>query len=166
MLAGMPDYPRIPYGLADFRRIRRDGYLYVDKTRFLRQLEDVNFAVFIRPRRFGKSCWISLLEHYYDSRFADEFDTLFAGTDIGRDPTGRRSRYVVLRFNFSEFDDAPTTLEERFREYCARIIRYTLRRRPDLFPPDILNAILAPSSVSGQLGELFHHAAEQGIPLY
>ncbi len=78
MLAAMADYPRIPYGLADFRRIRREGYPYVDKTRFLRLFEEVDFAVFIRPRRFGKSCWISLLEHYYDRRFSGEFDDLFA----------------------------------------------------------------------------------------
>ena len=70
----MADFPRISYGLADFGRIRREGYLYVDKTRFIRQFEEVDFAVFIRPRRFGKSCWISLLEHYYDRRFAGEFE--------------------------------------------------------------------------------------------
>ena len=58
----LPAYPRIPYGEADFMRIRRNGWLYVDKTRFLRRLEQERYAFLIRPRRFGKSLWVTLLE--------------------------------------------------------------------------------------------------------
>ena len=75
-------WPRIPYGEADFRRIRLNRWLYVDKTRFVRTLEDERYVFFIRPRRFGKTCWLSLLENYYDRRWAHEFDTVFAGTAI------------------------------------------------------------------------------------
>ena len=57
--------PPIPYGWADFALIRREGALYVDKTRFLHELEDERYAFLIRPRRFGKSCWVSMLENYY-----------------------------------------------------------------------------------------------------
>ncbi len=49
-------FPTIPYGLAYFGGIRREGCLYVDKTRFLRSLEQERFVFFIRPRRFGKTC--------------------------------------------------------------------------------------------------------------
>ena len=80
-------YPRIPYGEASFRRIRVNGWLYVDKTRFLRPLEDERYVFFIRPRRFGKSCWLSLLECYYGRHWAHEFEDLFGGTDLGRAPT-------------------------------------------------------------------------------
>ncbi len=162
----MPDYPRIPYGIADFRRIRLDGELYVDKTRFVRALEDIRYAVLIRPRRIGKSCWISLLEHYYDRRFAGHFDALFAGTDIGRNSTEERSRYVTLRFDFSEFRNAPEVLEASFEEHCAREIRLTTERHPDLFSKEAARAILAPSSVNGKLGELFAHTAAHDIALY
>ena len=93
-----PAHPRIPYGEADFRRIRLNRWLYVDKTRFLRRLEEERYAFLIRPRRFGKSLWISLLENYYDRFWADDFEATFAGTDIGQDPTGEQSRYVTLRF--------------------------------------------------------------------
>ena len=62
-------YPRIPYGEMSFRRIRVNGWLYVDKTRYLRPLEDERYVFFIRPRRFGKSCWLSLLECYYGCAF-------------------------------------------------------------------------------------------------
>ena len=59
-------YPPIPYGWADFEAMRRERTLYVDKTRFLHDLEQERYAFLIRPRRFGKSCWVALLESYYD----------------------------------------------------------------------------------------------------
>ena len=59
-------WPRIPYGWADFRAIRLEKRLYVDKTRFLHALEEERYAFLIRPRRMGKTCWVSLLENYYD----------------------------------------------------------------------------------------------------
>ena len=89
----VPAYPRIPYGEADFRGIRLNGWLYVDKTRFLRRLERERYVLLIRPRRFGKTLWVSLLENYYDRFWADDFDASFADTDIGQHPTGEQSRY-------------------------------------------------------------------------
>ena len=102
-------YPRIPYGEANFKRIRVNGWLYVDKTRFVHALEAERYVFLIRPRRMGKTCWVSLLENYYDRRKADEFEAVFGGTHLGRQPTENRHRYVVLRFNFSAFDDTPWT---------------------------------------------------------
>ena len=93
-------YPRIPYGWANFRAIRLEKRLYVDKTRFVHALEEERYVFLIRPRRFGKTCWVSLLENYYDRREADEFEDVFGGTDLGRQPTENRHRYVILRFNF------------------------------------------------------------------
>ena len=159
-------YPPIPYGDADFKRIRLTGSLYVDKTRFLRRLEHVRFAVLIRPRRFGKSCWISLLEHYYDRTRGDAFDTVFGGTDIARQPTDERNRYVVLRFNFSAFNDSPQMLERNFEEYCRLEIRHALERNPDLFPAPALERVLAPDFVAGVLNELFTWAGDHGVALY
>ena len=113
-----PAHPRIPYGEADFRRIRLNRWLYVDKTRFVRRLEEERYTFLIRPRRFGKSLWVSLLENYYDRFWADGFEATFAGTDIGQDPTGEQSRYVTLRFNFSMVNDKLDTLEREFETYC------------------------------------------------
>ncbi len=159
-------WPRIPYGEMSFPRIRRNGWLYVDKTRYLRPLEDERYAFFIRPRRFGKSCWLSLLECYYGRHWAHEFDDLFGDTDIGRAPTAERGRYVVVRFDFSAFDDTPDTLRERFEGYCHTKLRYALERHPDLFPEAPLRRILAPPAIDGRLTELFAYAGEHGIPLY
>ena len=159
-------YPRIPYGEADIRRIRLNGWLYVDKTRFLRRLEEESYVFLIRPRRFGKSLWVSVLENYYDRTRADEWHAIFDGTDIGRQPTGDRSRYVILRFNFSAFDDTLETLRERFEAYCEMVIRRALERNADLFPDSAARRILAPAAVEGRLGELFMYAGDNAIPLY
>ena len=159
-------YPRIPYGWADFRAIRLENRLYVDKTRFVHALEEERYVFLIRPRRFGKSCWVSLLDNYYDRTRADEFEVIFGGTDLGRQPTANRHRYVVLRFDFSAFDDTLETLRERFEEYCQLEVRHALERNADLFPEAARQHICAPSSVNGQLNELFLYAGDHGIPLY
>ncbi len=159
-------YPEIPYGWADFEAMRREGCLYVDKTRFLHALENERYVVLIRPRRFGKSCWVSLLENYYDRRRADRFEALFAGTDIGRHPTPNRHRYVILRFDFSAFDDTLETLRERFEYYCFQNLRYALETNADLFTPAAVRRILAAPSIDTKLNELFLHTREHDIPLY
>ena len=159
-------WPRIPYGEADFRRIRLNRWLYVDKTRFVRTLEEERYVFFIRPRRFGKTCWLSLLENYYDRRWAHEFDTVFAGTDLGREPTAERHRYVVLRFNFSMVNDALPRLERSFETYCHMELRGALERYPDLFPEAAQRRILGPDGITDKLAELFHFAGEHGLPLY
>ena len=106
----------------------------------MRPLEDERYVFFIRPRRFGKSCWLALLECYYGRHWAHEFESLFEGTDVGREPTAERGRYVIVRFDFSAFDDTPETLEERFQEYCFIRLRHALERHPDLFPEAALRA--------------------------
>ena len=162
----LPVHPRIPYGEADIRRILRNGWLYVDKTRFLRRLEQERYAFLIRPRRFGKSLWASLLENYYDRFWADGFDATFAGTDVGRDPTGEQSRYVTLRFDFSNVNDKLETLEREFETYCLIELRGTLERHPDLFPEATRQRILAPASIATKLAELFRYAGDHDVPLY
>ena len=162
----VPAHPRIPYGQSDFRRIRLRRWLYVDKTRFLRRLEQENYVFLIRPRRFGKSLWVSLLENYYDRWWGHEFDATFAGTDIGRNPTAERHRYVVLRFDFSMVNDKLETLEREFETYCMIELRGALRRHPDLFPEAAVRDILEPPSIANKLGELFRYVGDHDIPLY
>ena len=158
--------PAVPYGRAHFKGIRQEGCLYVDKTRFIREMEKTNHVFLIRPRRFGKSLWLSVLDSYYDRKQADEFDAIFGGTDIGRRPTENRSRYVILRFNFSAFNDKLETLEECFEEYCLTQLHWALERNADLFPDAAMQRILSASNINGQLNKLFHYANEHGIPLY
>ena len=159
-------YPQIPYGWADFEAMRRERTLYVDKTRFLHDLEQERFAFLIRPRRFGKSCWVALLESYYDRNRADRFEAIFGGTDIARRPTPNRHRYVILRFDFSAFDDTLETLRERFETYCLIKLRGALERNRDLFPEPVIDRILCHPSIDGKLNQLFEYTGGQNIPLY
>ena len=158
--------PRIPYGRADFRGIRLDRSLYVDKTRFVRLLEEHNYVLFVRPRRFGKTCWLSMLECYYGRHHGEEFQALFGGTDIGASPTGNRSRYAVLRFDFSAIDAPLNALRDRFEECCDIDLRKALEQNDDLFTADERQAVLAHSSISTKLRQLFAIAGNRHVPVY
>src|SRR6056297_1839845 len=92
---------RIPYGIGDFEKIRQEKLYYVDKTKTIKELEKHQYPFFIRPRRFGKSLLISILEDYYDIEKKDVFDELFKGLWIHENPTEERNSYLVLRLDFS-----------------------------------------------------------------
>ena len=97
-----PDRKRIPYGMMNFAVIRRDDCYYVDKTRFIPMIEEADkFFFFIRPRRFGKSLTVNMLQHYYDILAKDKFEALFGDLYIGKHPTRDRNSYLVLYLNFS-----------------------------------------------------------------
>jgi hypothetical protein len=93
---------KFPYGIADFYGVRTENYFYVDRTGCIPQIEEAGKQLlFLRPRRFGKSLWLSTLENYYDLKKADEFERLFGGLAIGANPTPLRNQYFVLRWDFS-----------------------------------------------------------------
>ena len=92
----------ILYGVSDYAEIRKANAWFIDRTAKIRDLEGTRYALFLRPRRFGKSLLTSLLESYYDVRYADRFDFFFKGTDIGANPTDERGKYLILKFDFSE----------------------------------------------------------------
>jgi Predicted AAA-ATPase/PD-(D/E)XK nuclease superfamily len=93
---------KIPYGMSDFGQIRAEGFFYADKTPFLPVLEaGYRHVVFLRPRRFGKSTLVSMLEHYYDLGRRDRWDALFGGLWVHEHPTAEQSAYLVLTLDFS-----------------------------------------------------------------
>jgi hypothetical protein len=90
------------YGIANFKALREREFCCVDKTGFIEKLERYSdYLAFFRPRRFGKSLFLSTLEYYYDYKYKDDFDELFKGTWIGEHPTKERNSYSVLRLDFS-----------------------------------------------------------------
>ena len=158
--------PRIPYGRADFRGMRLDGSLYVDKTAFIRPLERHSYVLFIRPRRFGKTCWLRTLECYYGRHHREEFEAIFGGTDIGASPTDERGRYLVLWFDFSGMDAAPARMEERFEECCWIDLRRSLRQNKDIFDDAAMREVGAHSSINAKLRSVFTIAGERDVPVY
>ncbi|GHT54112.1 hypothetical protein AGMMS49982_18270 [Bacteroidia bacterium] len=123
---------RLPYGTSNFGKLITENYAYVDKTRFVEQLEnEANpYQFFIRPRKFGKSLFFSLLEHYYDLNRAANFEKLFGELYIGKHPTPNKNAYTVLKFDFSGLD---TSNEDRFRASFSGKIQMAVRRFVDVY---------------------------------
>ncbi len=160
------DVRTIPYGVSNFYDIRNENQLYVDKTRFIRLLEDHRNVFLIRPRRFGKSAWITMMMSYYDLKLADRFDWYFGDLDIGKDPTPHHNRYVTIPFDFSVVNDDIDTLEANFKEYGDTVLRDVFQRYPHLFPHEAAQTILGRSHIVGKLNELFAFSKRESIPLY
>lgn len=94
---------KFPYGISDFYKIITEGYLYIDRTDRISLLEEAGSTLlFLRPRRFGKSLLLSLLENYYDVAKAGEFERLFGHLAVGHNPTPLHNRYLVMRWDFSD----------------------------------------------------------------
>jgi len=127
---------RIPYGLADYKRLREEDCYYVDKTHHIPLIEAAPFYLFcLRPRRCGKSLWLSILQHYYDINMADQFDALFGDTYIGQNPTPDRNSYLVMMFNFSLVSPAMEEVRESFEENGRVVVEKFVRRYERFFEP-------------------------------
>jgi len=128
---------KIPYGLSNFETIQTENYYYFDKTRFIEILENYgsSYLFFLRPRRFGKSLFVSMLHYYYDIKAKDQFDALFGDTYIGKNPTPLRNTFPVLRFNFSMVKTFGSIDEIRtsFIKYIQSEIEYFIDKYNDFF---------------------------------
>jgi tRNA(Ser,Leu) C12 N-acetylase TAN1 len=112
----------IPYGIADFRSLILDNCYYVDRTQFIEKIENSNkYLFFLRPRRFGKSLTISMLEYYYGTQYKDEFDSMFSELYIGKPEhtTKGKNNYFVLRFDFTGINT--TNLDDILSEFNKKI---------------------------------------------
>ena len=106
---------KIPYGISNYGRILEKNCFYLDKTMYLPLLENAgDYLFFIRPRRFGKSLFISMMEAYYDVYYKDRFDELFDATFIHKNPTPEKNAYLVLKFDFSQVNPNPDKVENSF----------------------------------------------------
>jgi len=153
---------RFPYGLADFAALIDEGYFYVDRTDRIPLLEDAGKQLlFLRPRRFGKSLWLSTLENYYDLARADDFERLFGNLQIGRNPTPLRNRYFILKLNFSVVDprgDADAIAASFYDHLNGAIEAFALRYRTHL-PAAITvheNALRSWQALLAAVGETAH----------
>lgn len=109
---------KFPYGLADFYSLRKEGYFYQDRTHFIRIIEERGKQlVFLRPRRFGKSLWLSTLANYYDLARANDFAVLFGDLAIGQNPTPLHNQHLILRWDFSKvavFEDVDAIVQRLY----------------------------------------------------
>jgi len=143
---------KIIYGESNFRKIKiNNDYFYIDKTDYIEKLENINesFLIFLRPRRFGKSLFLSTLQYYYDENSKDEFEAMFHDTYIGQSPTPLKSSFRILFFEFSGInsDGGMETIYEGFKENIkSAIYRYFVKYGYDI-SRDSLNTIQTPTGL-------------------
>ena len=97
---------KIPYGISNYEQLIQDGYFYIDKTKYIEKLEEISEKniVILRPRKFGKTLFTSMLENYYDKNKKNKFEEMYKNTYIGKNSTSLKNTYSILRFNFSGID--------------------------------------------------------------
>ncbi|MDY4527354.1 MAG: AAA family ATPase, partial [Parabacteroides sp.] len=158
---------QVPYGVSDFLSVRECNLYYVDKTMYLPLLESQPCNLFfIRPRRFGKSLFISMMQTYYDKAMAEEFDNLFGDLWIGQHPTRLKNRYQVLYLDFSRAGGNMERLEENFNAYCCnRLNDFVYRYKTD-YPKELVQAILQSTSAVDKCNKINDAAKRLRIPLY
>ena len=163
----MQDNLQIPYGIFDFKRIRTEGYCYIDKTGYIPALEQSgSFLFFVRPRRFGKSLFINMLRCYYDLAEKGNFEKLFGGLAIAKSPTANRNRYQVLDLDFSTVNICEgKTLQERFDNYMKIQSQLFLMKYDSAYGEDFRRELPNASGMS-LFSAIAGYAKQKGYPLY
>ena len=154
---------KIAYGESSFKTVIEGEYFYQDRTQYIQKLEKANskYIFYLRPRRFGKSLFVSMLHHYYDLKHKPDFEKLFGKLAIGKKPTPLANQYIVMSFEFSRI---PTNTEENtFNGFLRNVregVRIFLNRYNNFFPKDIHAEILNNPQPCDVLQALFLHYVE------
>ena len=122
---------KMPYGISNYEELVTENYYYVDKTKYIEKLEELpeKRIMFLRPRKFGKTLFTSVLENYYDKNKKESFEKLYGNTYIGKNPTKLKNSYCILRFNFSGIDTSTEEATIRgFKKEVASSIEVFINR--------------------------------------
>lgn len=161
---------RIPYGVSDFKDFYDCNLYYVDKTHFIKIIEDKGkYLLLNRPRRFGKSLFLAVLHAYYDIAYKDQFDSLFNGTYIHNNPTSQRNSYMVLKFNFSSVDSNISNVEKAFLSNIRDSSCNFIDKYHDLLEieaGEVKNKLEAAESPAILLNTLFRYCSGKKNKLY
>lgn len=158
---------RVPYGVSNFKKIIKFNQYYVDKTMYIPMLEDQpDYLIFIRPRRFGKSLFLSMLETYYDCNLKDQFKELFGELWIGSHPTPLQGEFQVLTLDFSQVGGDIEHLEENFNSYCGFCFDSFMRRYKEYYGEKVAEQVYTETQSHNKLAIIQKNAAEKGYPLY
>jgi hypothetical protein len=155
---------KFPYGISDFRSIVLDNYFYCDRTDKIHNLEQSKYQLFIRPRRFGKSLLLSMLDNYYDVGRKDEFESIFGQLAIGKNPTSRRNSYFILKFDFSCVDPSGSAddIKKSFYTYINGCIAHFLSRYDGFALPEVDVS----DDALGSIESLVSAVAKADYPIY
>ena len=158
---------RLPYGINDFEAIIEQNQYYVDKTMYLPLLENQPSNIFfIRPRRFGKSIFLSMLHAYYDCSKKEKFQALFGDLWVGKHPTPLQGKYQILHLDFSYVGGSIEKLEENFNMYLRVKLDGFMRIYQEFYLADFKEKFFKSDSATEKLALLQDETATKGIPLY
>ncbi len=158
---------QVPYGISDFNRLRRDNLYYVDKTMYLPLLEnEASYLFFIRPRRFGKSIFISMLHAYYDIGLKDKFEEMFGDLWIARHPTPLRNRFLVLHLDFSQVGGTIEQLEENFNSYCNVKLDGFISDYRQYYTADFVDRVLGAKKATDKLNLINDESRRRDLSTY
>lgn len=162
---------KLPYGNNNFADIIESGYAYVDKTRYVEMIENEHnrYQYFLRPRRFGKSLFLSVMDNYYDINSKDKFDSLFGDLYIGKHPTPERGTYAIMKFDFSKVD---IKTGESFRASFIKEVERGVKKFRERYARTFSNTTGGEMYVSetypgiGTMSDVFDVAERAGIPVF
>ena len=161
------DFKRIPYGISSFRQVREENKYLVDKTMYFEQMELAgNFLFLVRPRRFGKSLFLNMLEAYYDINERDNFDKLFAGLYVAGHPTEYRNKYQVMHLDFSRVGSDVETLKEDFNSYLTGKCKAFVWKYASYYSQGFVDDVLQGKTGEDMLNSINNAAQMAGCRLY
>ena len=163
----MENIKQVPYGVANFATVMEQNLYYVDKTMFLPELEKQPRNLFFsRPRRFGKSIFLSMLHAYYDCKQKDKFQSLFGNLWIGKHPTPLQGMYQVLHLDFSQVSGNIDQLEKNFNFYCCVKLDGFMSCYQEFYSDETREKVAKTDIATEKLALIHDEAARKGLSLY
>ena len=158
---------RIPYGMQNFEDVIKEDCYYVDKTPFIEDIEDSNmYFFFLRPRRFGKSLTLSMLENYYDINKKDKFDEIFGKLYIGENPTPEHNSYLIIHLNFAIIVGDLNDYKHGMDNYCRTQFNYFVDVYSHLLPEGTKEGLNQQEDAVNQLNYLCTQSKKSGQKIY
>lgn len=154
----------IPYGIMNYAEIITKNAYLIDKTSYIKNLDNIQNPVFLRPRRFGKSLLCSMLEYYYDINHSENFQEFFGQTWIGTNPTKNHNTYLILKYDFSviPISDNLSEIEQNFNRYCVGKLNQIRNYYPQFFQS--FPVILPDENISTALALWLDNLKQSGLP--
>ena len=158
---------RIPYGMQNFEDVIKEDCYYVDKTSFIEQIEESNmYFLFIRPRRFGKTLTLSMLENYYDINKKDKFDEIFGKLYIGQNPTPEHNTYLIIRLNFAEVAAGLDDYKNGLDNHCSLVFNFFCDIYAHILPAGTKEGLQQEPDAVSKLRFLCQKCQEVGKKIY
>ena len=161
------DYKLVPYGISDFEQVRKENKYLVDKTMFFEKMERAgNFLFLVRPRRFGKSLFLDMLESYYDINQKDNFQELFKGLYVADHPTKEQGQFQVLHLDFSLVGSDLENLYDNFNSYCCDVLNTFIDNYKKYYSPRVVERVHNAKTAASKLNIVRMEAKLAGNKLY